>query len=165
MILKYVLPWGAFTIVSAESAEMIAASLRGITGPAHELMGPDDISGKSYVFVGTVEDRQFRLSTPLEDFSLVGFARTRNICRPVLNGRIHPAAEGCVITVGVRMQVFSYILLTGLMLTLLTGAIFAYAEQKAAIPVICAVIVVSFCNGFFWFMVHKARMLLIAAVT
>ena len=154
MFLKYLLPWGQFQFAVALTRSEIATRLKAITGPAYQILGPDDISGIRWIFIGESDDRMFRLMTLEEDFSLLNFSHSRNMLRPVLSGSLTDAAGGTLITVRLRMQIMAYVLY-GWMLAIGLGAMWFDPAHGGPIILFGAVIIYDHC--FFWIMAARAR--------
>ncbi len=153
MFLKCLLPWGQFQFACALTRGDIVTRLTAITGPAYQIMGPDDISGIKWLFVGNVGDQTFRIITPEEHFSLFSFSRSRNMFRPVLSGRFADRTGETLLTVCVRMQIITYVFY-GCMLVIGLGAMWF---QRSPTMLIFPAAFIVYAHNFFWSMVVRAR--------
>ena len=162
MFLKYLFPWGRFQFTSVLTCGQIATRLTAITGPTYKIMGPDDISGIRWVFVGEADDRMFCLMTPEADFNFSNFSRSRNMWRPVLSGRLSDSAGETLLTVRLRMQIMAYVVYGGILVIGLWAMRF---DPVPARPAFLFGAIIIYAHSFFWVMAARARRYLIQALT
>ncbi len=101
--LKYIIPFDRQVIASPLDAAEAARRLRAASVKRHWVRVLAAVPG---TFEGVVEDQHFCVLTSAEGYKVLGFARIRNLGRPVCSGRLTPASGGCRIRVTFRPQGF-----------------------------------------------------------
>jgi hypothetical protein len=101
MILKYLIPWDRQTISCPLTVAEATQRLRAVTVKRHWVRVLAAVPG---TFEGTVADDRFTVLTSAEGYKLFGFARMRNIGRPVCGGRLTALPDGCRVVVNFRLQ-------------------------------------------------------------
>ena len=122
--LKYFIPFDREMIDSPLAAGEATERLRATTVKRHWVRVLAAVPG---TFEGTVEDDCFSVLTSAEGYRLFGFARMRNLGRPVCRGRLSPVPGGCRAAVtfrpqGVMIAVMTYLFVFGLLMVPLVPA-------------------------------------------
>ena len=105
--LKYIIPYDRATIDTSLGVVEATGRLQATTVKRHWVRGLAAVPGTFEGAVGgTLEEGRFCLLTSAEGYKVLGFARIRNLGRPVCSGRISPHAAGCRVDVRMRPQGF-----------------------------------------------------------
>jgi len=107
--LKYIIPYDRATIDSPLDGQEAAGRLRAASVKRHWVRLLAAVPG---TFEGTVDGERFTVLTSAEGYKVLGFARIRNLGRPVCSGRILPHAAGCRVEVRMRPQGFMLAVMT-----------------------------------------------------
>ena len=161
-ILKFIIPFDRQTIESPLNLSQATENLSSVTTKRRWINGLVAAPG---TFEGMVDEDRFRLLTSAEGYRVFGFARIRNLGRPVCAGRLTPAVEGCRADIKMRPQalmiaVTAYLFLFGMILVPLVPA-HTWSQNHidpklpAAFP---AIFVLNYAIGTaaFWFMRNRA---------
>ncbi len=122
--LKYIIPFDRQVIDSPLDVAEAAGRLRSVTVKRHWVRVLAAVPG---TFEGAVADDRFSVLTSAEGYRLFGFARVRNLGRPVCHGRLSPASQGSRVEITLRPQglmlaVMAYLFVFGLVMVPLVPA-------------------------------------------
>jgi len=101
--LKYIIPYDRATIDSPLDGQEAAGRLRAASVKRHWVRLLAAVPG---TFEGTVDGERFTVLTSAEGYKVLGFARIRNLGRPVCTGRLTPTPGGCHARITLRPQGF-----------------------------------------------------------
>ena len=105
--LTYVIPWDRATIDSPLGVVEATGRLQATTVKRHWVRVLAAVPGTfEGAISGTREHARFCVLTSAEGYKVLGFARIRNLGRPVCDGRIAAATGGCRVRVTFRPQGF-----------------------------------------------------------
>lgn len=161
-IFKFIIPADKQRIDSPLDANAAADRLRVVTVKRHWIRVLATVPG---TFEGTITGDRFSILTSAEGYKVFGFARIRNLGRPVCAGRLTPLPGGCRVAVTLRPQglmlaVMAYLFVFAMIMVPLVPAQTwqqNHIDPKlpAAFPVI---FVLNYAIGTaaFWFMRNRA---------
>jgi len=161
-MLNFVIPWDRQAIDSPLDAADAAQRLQAVTVKRHWVRILAAVPG---TFEGAVEDGRFRVLTSAEGYKLFGFARIRNLGRPVCTGRFVPSAAGCRVEAAFRPQgvviaVLAYLFVFSMILVpLVPPAVWSQNHIDPRIPAAFPVVfVLNYAIGTaaFWLMRRRA---------
>ena len=105
--LKYIIPYDRTRIDTSLGVVQATGRLQATTVKRHWVRVLAAVPGTFEGAVGgTLEEGRFTVLTSAEGYKVLGFARIRNLGRPVCSGRISPHAAGCRVDVRMRPQGF-----------------------------------------------------------
>ena len=161
-MLKYIIPFDRQTIDSPLAVDDAVDRLRTVTVKRHWVRGLAAVAG---TFEGTVAGDRFSVLTSAEGYRVFGFARVRNLGRPVCYGRVSAAPTGSRIEMTLRPQalmiaVTTYLFIFGMLMVPLVPA--ATWQQNHIDPKLPAAFPVIFVLNYaigtaaFWVMRKRA---------